>query len=246
MKPVIPISLLLLSVIAHATDITLTDGRIFIEAKVVSQTDNAVCIRYAGGFAQVSKTLLPADIAAQFPVLSGPSAQKKYEEMTPDEQAAFVADWKVKRQAEQDAEMAKVKAWAADAEERNRRQAAARAAEQNGSAVRTVYHQTATGEERMREGVKLISVALKGDRAIVAMQNTTDQGISFDWRALEGNFASTGASTPATVAQVDNVSSGCDIEPGQTRHFLVTWSIPFSVAENSLTAVRWGTDWISN
>lgn len=64
----LPLALLAaLCLSASAADIALSDGRIFREAKIVSQSPTTVTIRHAAGFDQVPKAKLPPDLAAQYP-----------------------------------------------------------------------------------------------------------------------------------------------------------------------------------
>lgn len=53
---------------ARADDITLTDGRAFKDAKVLSQTPTHVTIRHAAGMNQISKAVLPDDLRAKYPI----------------------------------------------------------------------------------------------------------------------------------------------------------------------------------
>ncbi len=50
-----------------AADIVLSDGRVFKEAKVISQSSGRVCIRHSEGLAQVEKYLLTGELAERFP-----------------------------------------------------------------------------------------------------------------------------------------------------------------------------------
>ncbi|MGC4073771.1 MAG: hypothetical protein QM760_14925 [Nibricoccus sp.] len=61
----------------HAADLTLTDGRVFHDASVLSQTPRTVVIKHTDGLSGVSKTLLPADLSVRYPI---------------DEAAALAAD----------------------------------------------------------------------------------------------------------------------------------------------------------
>lgn len=58
---------LLVAQLAIASDITLTDGRVFKDAVVISQSTGRVCIRHSGGLTQVEKYLLSGDLAVRFP-----------------------------------------------------------------------------------------------------------------------------------------------------------------------------------
>lgn len=53
---------------ARAESITLTDGRVFEEAKITTQTPTHVTVRHQGGLQQVPKKLLPAELAAKYPI----------------------------------------------------------------------------------------------------------------------------------------------------------------------------------
>lgn len=61
---------LLAAVLAPASDIALTDGRVLKDAAIVSQSAGRVCIRHEGGLTQVEKNKLPADLAQQYPAAS--------------------------------------------------------------------------------------------------------------------------------------------------------------------------------
>lgn len=54
--------------IACGADLTLTDGRVFRDYRIVSQTASTVMIRYAKGAAKVEKQLLPPEILSQYPI----------------------------------------------------------------------------------------------------------------------------------------------------------------------------------
>ena len=51
-----------------ASDLTLTDGRILKDAKIVSQTPLTVFIKHAAGLSSVSKKILPPELLAQYPI----------------------------------------------------------------------------------------------------------------------------------------------------------------------------------
>jgi hypothetical protein len=53
---------------ARADDITLTDGRIFKDAKITGQAPMHVTIRHAGGINKVAKATLPEALRAAYPV----------------------------------------------------------------------------------------------------------------------------------------------------------------------------------
>ncbi len=53
--------------VASAADVTLTDGRTFHDATIVSQTPRKVVIKHARGLSGIEKTLLPADLRAAYP-----------------------------------------------------------------------------------------------------------------------------------------------------------------------------------
>ena len=53
---------------ASAADLTLTDGRTFHDATIVSQTPRKVVIKHTDGLSGVEKTLLPADLSARYPI----------------------------------------------------------------------------------------------------------------------------------------------------------------------------------
>jgi uncharacterized protein len=57
-----------LNVSLNAEDIRLNDGRILIDAKIISETPDSVTIRYAGGLMMAQKTSLPAKTLAQHPL----------------------------------------------------------------------------------------------------------------------------------------------------------------------------------
>lgn len=56
------------SAISLAADISLTDGRVFKDATVMSQTPLKVVIRHAAGLSSVTKQLLPPELQARYPV----------------------------------------------------------------------------------------------------------------------------------------------------------------------------------
>jgi hypothetical protein len=58
---------LMLVLTARADTITLTDGRTFAEAKIISSSAGRVCIRHAGGIVQVERALLPPELATRYP-----------------------------------------------------------------------------------------------------------------------------------------------------------------------------------
>ena len=62
------LGLFLAASITHAADIALTDGRVFRDASVLSQTPRTVVIKHADGLSGVAKTLLPAELAARYPL----------------------------------------------------------------------------------------------------------------------------------------------------------------------------------
>lgn len=55
------------AVVAQAADIELSDGRVFHDAVVVSQTPGRISIRHREGISQVEKYLLTGDLAARYP-----------------------------------------------------------------------------------------------------------------------------------------------------------------------------------
>lgn len=53
---------------AAPATITLTNGKVFEKAEVVSQSAEYVTLRFAGGMAQVEKRLLPEELQAKYPL----------------------------------------------------------------------------------------------------------------------------------------------------------------------------------
>lgn len=53
---------------AAPATITLLNGKKYEQAEVVSQTAEAVTLRYSGGIAQVDKRMLPDDLRARYPL----------------------------------------------------------------------------------------------------------------------------------------------------------------------------------
>ena len=70
------VALLTAACVSSAADITLPDGRIFREAKIVSQSPTTVTIRHATGFDQVPKSKLPTDLAEQYPTDTAAAEQE--------------------------------------------------------------------------------------------------------------------------------------------------------------------------
>lgn len=72
MKRLITVPALLLAFAAalpaSAADLTLTDGRTFRDASIVSQSPRKVVIKHADGLSGVEKTLLPAELSARYPI----------------------------------------------------------------------------------------------------------------------------------------------------------------------------------
>ncbi len=62
------VSAALLAPALSAADIALSDGRVFHDARIASQTPRTVVIAHAGGLAAVGKELLPADLRSQYPI----------------------------------------------------------------------------------------------------------------------------------------------------------------------------------
>lgn len=59
---------LALATAVSAADLALSDGRVFKDFRVVSQTAMTVLVRHAGGLAKVDKKLLPAEVLARYPI----------------------------------------------------------------------------------------------------------------------------------------------------------------------------------
>jgi hypothetical protein len=59
---------LLTGLSAFAANVTLTDGRTFHDATIVSQTPRKVVIKHTDGLSGVEKTLLPAELSARYPI----------------------------------------------------------------------------------------------------------------------------------------------------------------------------------
>ncbi len=57
-----------MSTAAFAADITLTDGRMFKDASISSQTPRNVTIKHTQGLSSVGKDLLPPDLKALYPI----------------------------------------------------------------------------------------------------------------------------------------------------------------------------------
>jgi hypothetical protein len=51
-----------------AAELTLTDGRTFHDATIVSQTPRKVVIKHIDGLSGIEKTLLPAELSARYPL----------------------------------------------------------------------------------------------------------------------------------------------------------------------------------
>jgi hypothetical protein len=67
-SPLLGFASALLAVIpAPADTITLTDGRTFAEARIISASAGRVCIRHTDGIAQVERSLLPPELATRYP-----------------------------------------------------------------------------------------------------------------------------------------------------------------------------------
>lgn len=62
---------------ARAETITLTDGRVFADAKILSQTPTHVTVRHGAGMIQIAKTLLRGDLRAKYPVDEAAAAAAK-------------------------------------------------------------------------------------------------------------------------------------------------------------------------
>ena len=74
-----PIALVLalaMATLVSAADITLTDGRVFREAVVVSASAGRVCLRHPGGFVQVDKALLTGELAERYPADASATARE--------------------------------------------------------------------------------------------------------------------------------------------------------------------------
>ena len=65
----------------RAEDITLRDGRVFNDAKIVRDGPTSVIIHYAGGFSQVEKRLLPDKLLAIHPIDPKYIAEAKAKEL---------------------------------------------------------------------------------------------------------------------------------------------------------------------
>ena len=64
----------------HGAEIALLklkDGRVFENWKITGSSAQSVTIRYKGGFAQVSKSLLPEPVASQYPIDADQLAAEK-------------------------------------------------------------------------------------------------------------------------------------------------------------------------
>lgn len=66
-----PFVLLLAATLApalSAADLSLSDGRVFHDVRILSQTPRTVVISHAGGLASFGKELLPAELRSQYPI----------------------------------------------------------------------------------------------------------------------------------------------------------------------------------
>jgi hypothetical protein len=68
MKTVHAFLLLFLALPVAAADLELSDGRIFKDFRIISQTHSTVMVRHARGMAKVDKALLPPSLQDRYPI----------------------------------------------------------------------------------------------------------------------------------------------------------------------------------
>jgi hypothetical protein len=61
------VSLLLFRSLSFATDLTLTDGRVYKNATIMSQTPLTVIVKHSAGLSSVSKNILPPELRTRYP-----------------------------------------------------------------------------------------------------------------------------------------------------------------------------------
>jgi hypothetical protein len=57
-----------IAVAALGADLKLTDGRVFEDYRITTQTPTTVTVRHAGGMARIEKKLLPPEVLEAYPV----------------------------------------------------------------------------------------------------------------------------------------------------------------------------------
>ena len=234
-----------------AADMTLADGRVLKNWRVMSVSPGTITLRYDGGALKVQKNLLPPEILARYPIDEAAAAEEKRaaEEIrrknaeNPDPYAGMSNSMKERlrryREGKEKERLENLREAQRIEEEREREREAEREKE------REAERQQKLEESMSRDGLMVWRVRNNLASAIITMKNTSRSAQSFEWRQLRARFRGGQVRQPSNIVVTDN-KFGYQVEPGETRTFEIAFGVRNYGDGNWLDEVSWQEGvWIS-
>lgn len=212
----------------QAADLTLADGRVLKNWRVMSVSPGYLTIRYDGGAVKIQKELLPPEVRARYPVDEAAAAeerreneearQKRIEDLEQNAGLPNSMQERVRRYREgKEKERLRNIAEAKRIEEERENERLAEIERE-----RAAEKQQKLEESLSRDGLLLARVRTNLASAVVTMKNTSKSLQTFEWRQLRARFRGGQVREPSNIVVTDK-QFGFQVEPGKTRTFEVAF-----------------------
>jgi len=234
-----------------ANDLTLNDGRVLKNWRVMSVSPGFITLRYDGGAMRVQKEMLPPELLAKYPIDPVAVAAEKAQtieglRITEERRAEIAAREKLveyERARAYEAARAKDKA-VADREAQVKAAVEGAARDREIALLHAAELQKRKEQEESRDGLYLAAVNTNMASVVVTMKNISTSSQTFEWRQLRAKFTGGEVREPTNLVPTDR-KFGYVVEPDQSRTFEVAFGVRKLGDGNWIREVSWAKDiWV--
>lgn len=218
-------------------DVTLSDGRILKNARLLGATDQTINVAHTSGIEQIPRNQFSQEFIDLHQTELG-KLRKEYdaESSLRANQASLAkqkADEEKRRQRRAIAEAKRLEQIArAENDKHNAELDRERREEEKWQAH--LAAQRAAELAQARDGVLLTHYNISGDTTMVTVRNVHENPRRLEWRELRGRTADGRFFAPVNCVSTDKNDRSWDLRSGQTRTFYLHWS-----GEDNFAVLTW-------